>query len=245
MKIDIIERTNNKNEFNESEKEFSEVVILSKEKILIPYSFGLSDGTKKYRMVKRIIDITLSFIGILLLLPLFLVIGIIIKIEDKNSPIFFKQTRVGKNGELFEMYKFRSMINNAEELLKDLMHRNEVEGAMFKIKDDPRITKIGHFIRKTSIDELPQLINVLKGEMSLVGPRPPLINEVALYSDHHKQRLCVVPGCTGLWQATVRNSVGFEEMVELDIQYIKNKNILYDIKIIFLTFKSLFNNNAY
>ncbi len=135
------------------------------------------------------------------------------------------------------MYKFRSMVTDAEERLKDLLQRNEVSGAMFKMKDDPRVTKIGRFIRKTSIDELPQLLNVLKGDMSLVGPRPPLPREVKEYTSYDKQRLLVTPGCTGLWQVSARNSVGFNEMVKLDLEYIQNRNIIYDMKIIIKTIK--------
>jgi lipopolysaccharide/colanic/teichoic acid biosynthesis glycosyltransferase len=137
------------------------------------------------------------------------------------------------------MYKFRSMVSNAEEKLKELLVHNEIEGAMFKMKNDPRITKIGKFIRKTSIDELPQLINVLRGEMSLVGPRPPLVREVAEYTDYDKLRLTVKPGCTGLWQVSGRNELSFKEMVELDLKYIQNRSIGFDLKIIFKTFKVL------
>lgn len=137
------------------------------------------------------------------------------------------------------MYKFRSMVSNAEELLESLLDKNEIEGHMFKLKEDPRITRIGKFIRKTSMDELPQLWNVLKGEMSLVGPRPPLVREVEQYSDYHKQRLHVIPGCTGLWQVSGRNNVSFEKMVELDLHYIKNRSIMIDLKIILKTSKVL------
>jgi lipopolysaccharide/colanic/teichoic acid biosynthesis glycosyltransferase len=132
------------------------------------------------------------------------------------------------------------MVSNAEDKLQDLLKSNEVSGAMFKMKDDPRITKVGKFIRKTSIDELPQLLNVLNGDMSLVGPRPPLPREVAEYTNYDKQRLLVTPGCTGLWQVSGRNSIGFEEMVELDLQYINNRNLLVDTKIILKTVLVLF-----
>ena len=133
------------------------------------------------------------------------------------------------------MYKFRSMAVNADSLIEKLKSKNEVKGAMFKIKDDPRTTKIGHFLRKHSLDELPQLVNVLLGNMSLVGPRPPIPPEVKQYTDYDKQRLYVVPGCTGLWQATERNSVGFNEMVILDLEYIKKASMLLDFKIILKT----------
>ena len=193
-----------------------------------------------YLFAKRSIDILGALLGILLLSLLFIVVALLIKMEDPKGPVFFTQKRVGLNGREFKMFKFRSMVSDAEERLKELLKYNEVSGAMFKMKDDPRITKIGKFIRKTSIDELPQLFNVLKGEMSLVGPRPPLPREVEVYSDYDKQRLMVIPGCTGLWQATARNSVGFEEMVELDLEYIKKRSILFDIKIILKTVLVLF-----
>lgn len=192
-----------------------------------------------YTITKRLLDILGACIGLLLCSPLFLVLAVLIKLEDPKGAIFFFQQRVGKDEKLFRMYKFRSMVSNAEELLESLLQKNEIEGHMFKMKEDPRITKVGKFIRKTSIDELPQLWNVLKGEMSLVGPRPPLIREVEQYSAYHKQRLLVVPGCTGLWQVSGRNSVSFEEMVELDLQYIRNRSVFMDIKIILKTIKVL------
>lgn len=188
-----------------------------------------------YHFGKRAADIILSSLGILFLSPLFLLISIIIKVEDGSGSVFFKQVRIGKDGKAFNMYKFRSMVNNAEDLLADLLSKNEVSGAMFKLKEDPRVTKIGKFIRKTSIDELPQLLNVLKGEMSLVGPRPALPREVATYTAYDKQRIAVTPGCTGLWQISGRSTVGFSEMVELDLTYMKERTLLYDMKIIIKT----------
>ncbi|MBB3108571.1 lipopolysaccharide/colanic/teichoic acid biosynthesis glycosyltransferase [Paenibacillus phyllosphaerae] len=195
---------------------------------------------RMYLMAKRALDIIGASIGILILLPLFLVIVIIMKIEDPRGPIFFHQKRVGKNEILFKMYKFRSMVTNAEELLQSLLSKNEIEGHMFKMKDDPRITKFGKIMRKTSIDELPQLWNVLRGDMSLVGPRPALEREVAEYTKHDKLRLKVTPGCTGLWQVSGRNSLSFSQMVDLDIQYIRQRSIVFDIKIILKTVKVLF-----
>ncbi|MGF9714800.1 MULTISPECIES: sugar transferase [Paenibacillus] len=193
-----------------------------------------------YLFVKRVMDVVLSSIGLILLLPLFILISIWIKLDDWKGPVFFKQVRIGKNGKKFVMYKFRSMVNNAEEMLTDLLSQNEVSGAMFKMKDDPRVTWVGKFIRKTSIDELPQLWNVLKGEMSLVGPRPPLPREVEEYTTYDKQRLLVTPGCTGLWQVSGRSNIGFKEMVELDLKYIRERSILFDIKIILKTIFVLF-----
>ncbi|QHN50634.1 sugar transferase [Geobacillus stearothermophilus] len=195
---------------------------------------------KGYLIAKRIMDICGALIGLICLSWLFLIVALLIKLEDPKGPVFFKQVRVGKDGKEFYMYKFRSMVTNAEELLESLLHLNEVSGAMFKMKDDPRVTKIGKFIRKTSIDELPQLWNVLKGDMSLVGPRPPLPREVAQYTEYDKQRLLVTPGCTGLWQISGRSNVGFKEMVELDLQYIRNRSILFDLKIILKTVLVLF-----
>lgn len=202
------------------------------------------DSKIVYHFVKRTIDIVGSLLGLIVLSPLFIIIGYMIKKEDSGGPVFFSQDRVGKDGKLFKMYKFRSMCVDAEERLTLLLEHNEVEGAMFKMKDDPRVTKIGKFIRKTSIDELPQLWNVLKGDMSLVGPRPPLVREVYEYSEYDKQRLYVKPGCTGLWQVSGRNHIGFNEMVALDLEYINNRNILKDIKIILVTFLIIFNKNG-
>ncbi|MFB8623563.1 sugar transferase [Enterococcus casseliflavus] len=188
-----------------------------------------------YYFVKRVIDILGSLVGLLILSPIFLFVAYKIKREEPEGPIFFSQNRVGKNGKIFKMYKFRSMCVDAENKLEDLLKHNEVDGAMFKMKEDPRVTKIGKFIRKTSIDELPQLVNVLRGDMSLVGPRPPLRREIVEYSEYELQRLLVKPGCTGLWQVSGRNHVGFQEMVELDLNYIRNLSLLNDFIIIFKT----------
>lgn len=192
------------------------------------------ESRKGYHFVKRLFDIILSTIGLIVLSPIMGIIAYRIKKED-GGPVFYKQVRVGKNGHQFRMYKFRSMIVNADQLLEKLKNQNEVTGAMFKMKHDPRITKIGQFIRKHSLDELPQLVNVLKGDMSLVGPRPPLPSEVNHYTDYDKQRLYVTPGCTGLWQATERNNVGFDEMVKLDLKYIQRASLYYDLWIIWKT----------
>lgn len=198
-----------------------------------------------YRSVKRLFDFIASLAGVIVLSPLFLYIAYRIKKED-HGPVLYTQDRVGRHGKIFKVYKFRSMIVDADKKLEELKDQNEVDGPMFKMKEDPRITKIGKFIRKYSLDELPQLFNVLKGDMSLVGPRPPLPSEVAEYSDYAKQRLYVTPGCTGLWQATVRNSASFNEMVELDLKYIQKSGFFYDLGLIFLTVKIMaFPNDAY
>ncbi|MCC4339773.1 MAG: sugar transferase [Limosilactobacillus reuteri] len=196
-----------------------------------------------YHSIKRVFDFIAAICGVIILSPVMLVIAILIKAED-HGPVFYKQVRVGKNGKKFKMYKFRSMFVNADQMLAKLKEQNDVDGPMFKMKDDPRITKIGHFIRKHSLDELPQFLNVIKGEMSLVGPRPPLPSEVAEYSDYDKQRLYVTPGCTGLWQATERNEVGFNEMVQLDIQYIKRASFMFDLWIIWKTVEIVIKPNG-
>lgn len=206
--------------------------MMAEERILLNHK--KIESRKGYHFIKRILDLSLSTVGLIVLSPLMAIIAYEIKKED-GGPVFYKQVRIGKNGRHFEMYKFRSMVPNADQLLKKLRDQNEVDGAMFKMKHDPRITKIGHFIREHSLDELPQLVNVLRGEMSLVGPRPSLPSEVAQYTDYDKQRLYVTPGCTGLWQATERNDVGFNEMVRLDLKYIKHASTVYDLWIIWKT----------
>ena len=190
--------------------------------------------------LKRLIDILLSGIGIIVLIPFWLVMFIAIKI-DSRGPIFFKQKRVGKNGKIFKMYKFRSMYADAEERKAELMEQNEMSGPMFKMADDPRITPIGKFIRKFSIDELPQFFNVLKGEMSLVGTRPPTVDEWNEYNAHHKARLAIKPGITGLWQVSGRNDItDFEEVMSYDLRYIQEWSVLEDIRIIFRTIGVVF-----
>lgn len=196
-----------------------------------------------YHSIKRVFDFIAAICGVIILSPAMLVIAILIKAED-HGHVFYKQVRVGKNGKTFKMYKFRSMFVNADKMLAKLKEQNDVEGPMFKMKDDPRITKVGHFIRKHSLDELPQFLNVIKGDMSLVGPRPPLPSEVAEYSDYDKQRLYVTPGCTGLWQATERNEVGFSEMVQLDIQYIQRASFMFDLWIIWKTVEIIIKPNG-
>ncbi|MEH7288444.1 sugar transferase [Priestia aryabhattai] len=201
------------------------------------------NNSMSFQFAKRTLDIVLTIVGLLLLSIVFLIISIAIKIEDPKGPVLFSQKRIGKDGKEFNMYKFRSMVTDAEAKLQELLKHNETSGAMFKMKNDPRVTKVGRFIRKTSIDELPQLFNVLKGDMSLVGPRPPLPREVAEYNEYHKQRLLVTPGCTGMWQVGGRSNIGFEEMVELDLYYITNQSNLLDCKIILKTFKVLLGSN--
>ena len=190
-------------------------------------------------MIKRIMDICGSIIGIIVASPIMLVLCALIKLTSPG-PLIYRQERVGLHNQTFWMYKFRSMYMDAEERKKDLMAQNEMSGLMFKMKDDPRITKVGKFIRKTSIDELPQFINVLKGDMSLVGTRPPTVAEFKQYQGHHKRRLSMKPGITGMWQAYGRNTVqDFEEIVKMDLDYIDNWSIMLDIKILFKTVQSV------
>lgn len=194
------------------------------------------DGlTVTYIFTKRCFGFTASLLGLILLSGVFLVIAILIKVDDPHGKVFYSQTRLGKAGRTFQMWKFRSMVVGADKLVDKLLKKNDVEGAMFKIKNDPRITRVGRVLRKYSLDELPQLYNVLRGDMSLVGPRPPLPREVVKYTSYDRQRLSVVPGVTGLWQISGRNDLGFAEMVALDIHYINNASFFEDLKILLKT----------
>ena len=189
-----------------------------------------------YQIIKRIQDMLLSAFALIVLLPVLLIIALIIVIDSPGAGPIFVQTRIGRDGKPFKFYKFRSMCPNAEQKLEELMHLNEMDGPVFKIKEDPRITRVGSFLRKTSIDELPQLLNILKGDMSIVGPRPPLPREVEQYDEYADQRLWVIPGLTCYWQTQHgRNDLSFEQWMELDVQYIKDRSFLTDWKIIFRT----------
>lgn len=201
-----------------------------------PLVIQRSNARLSYRFFKRLADIVLSGIGLILLSWLFLFLALCIKLHD-GGPVFYSQTRVGKGQKKFRMWKFRSMVTNADKLKEKLMAQNEIEGAMFKMQNDPRVTKIGKFIRKYSLDELPQLWNVLIGDMSLVGPRPPLPKEVEQYTERDLLRLMVKPGCTGLWQVTSRSSASFSEMVNLDLIYIERRSLRYDFILILKTIK--------
>ena len=186
-------------------------------------------------IMKRLLDIAGALVGMVILGIATIFVAPAIKLESPG-PVFFGQTRIGKNGRRFTFYKFRSMYQDAEQRKKDLMEKNEVHGLMFKMENDPRITKVGKFIRKTSIDELPQFWNILKGDMSLVGTRPPTVDEFERYEAKHKCRLSMTPGLTGLWQVSGRSDIkDFDEVVQLDMQYIDNWSILKDIKILLMT----------
>ena len=226
------------------EEEFDE------DAIAIDFSDVLVKESILYSVTKRLIDIVGSLCGIILLSPLFLIVAILIKLEDPKGKVFFAQERNGRYPKTFKMYKFRSMVHNAEDLLKDLMDRNEQTGPVFKINDDPRITKVGKFIRKTSIDELPQLFNVLKGEMSLIGPRPErpqfvekFREEIPRYMVKHQVR----PGMTGWAQVNgYRGDTSIRKRIDCDLYYIENWTMGLDIKILFMTvFKGFVNKNAY
>ncbi len=188
-------------------------------------------GTLYRRVLKRPFDIVASLIGIAVLSPVLIAISLAVK-SGSRGPVLFRQIRVGKDGREFWFYKFRSMVVDAEAQKKKLMHLNELEGPVFKISNDPRITKMGTFLRRTSLDELPQLFNVLKGDMSLVGPRPPLPNEVEKYEAWQREKLTVVPGITCLWQISGRNHIGFTEWMRLDIEYIRRQSLGLDVKIL-------------
>ncbi|MBE6533843.1 MAG: sugar transferase [Ruminococcaceae bacterium] len=194
-----------------------------------------------YAFFKRLIDIVFSILGILILLVPFLIISLIIIIDSPGASPIFVQKRIGKGGKEFKFYKFRTMIPRAEEKLPEILAQNEMDGPVFKIKDDPRITRFGRIIRKTSIDEFPQLWNVLKGDMSFVGPRPPLSREVEQYTEEQRIRIAIKPGITCYWQVQPkRNSLSFEEWLALDIKYIEERSFLTDIKIFFKTFGAVF-----
>lgn len=194
-------------------------------------------------LFKRIFDIAGALAGLFILMLCWPWLACIIKCTSRG-PVFFRQVRVGKNGKRFILYKFRSMNVDAERMKNELQELNECDGAIFKIKDDPRVTKIGRFMRKFSLDELPQFINVFKGEMSLVGTRPPTVDEVAQYRKWHHRRISARPGITGLWQVSGRNQISnFDEIVKLDLAYIDNWSIFLDIKIIFKTIAVLFKRN--
>lgn len=205
----------------------------------------ISKANLGYLFLKRLQDIFFSGLAVIVLLPVLLLVALIIVVDDPKGSPFFKQLRCGKNGKQFYMYKFRSMRVGAEADLEALLKDNEMDGPVFKIKDDPRITRVGKFIRRTSIDELPQLINILKGDMSIVGPRPALPREVEIYNEYEAQRLLVTPGLTCYWQIQPnRNEISFADWVKFDIRYINDRSFFIDWKIIFRTVKTVFMLNG-
>lgn len=215
----------------------ADCILLDREQIL--------QSSRRYWRLRRIQDVVLSLFALAVLWPLMLITAIAIVIDSPGASPIFVQTRVGRDGKLFKFYKFRSMCPNAEEKLEALLKYNEMDGPAFKMKDDPRITRVGKFIRRSSIDELPQLFNVIKGEMSIVGPRPGLPREVEQYDEYARQRLLITPGLTCYWQIKpYRNRLSFEEWVELDVQYIKDRSFLTDWKIILATFGAVLGMNG-
>jgi exopolysaccharide biosynthesis polyprenyl glycosylphosphotransferase len=228
LKLDLLDGFK---DFNAAMESFNGVPVVT---------FSNREFDAKDMMIKRLFDIIGGLVGFVIMCVAAVIVGPLIKLESPG-PLFFKQKRVGKNGRYFEIYKFRSMYVDAEERKAALMEQNEMSGLMFKMEDDPRITKIGRFIRKTSIDELPQFINVLKGDMSLVGTRPPTVSEFQKYEGHHKRRLSVRPGITGIWQAYGRNTVtDFEDVVKMDLEYIDNWSLGLDVKILARTVITVF-----
>ena len=195
---------------------------------------------RRYWVLRRAQDIVFSLLALILLAPLALLISLAIVLDSPGDGAIFRQRRVGRDGKLFWLYKFRTMCPDAEEQLNELLSQNQMDGPVFKIKGDPRITWVGRFLRKTSLDELPQLLNVLQGDMSIVGPRPALPREVELYSDYQRQRLYVTPGLSCYWQiAPHRNEMSFDEWVALDMKYIQERSFWVDWKIIFLTVRAM------
>ena len=195
---------------------------------------------RRYWVLRRAQDIVFSLLALILLAPLALLISLAIVLDSPGDGAIFRQRRVGRDGKLFWLYNFRTMCPDAEEQLNELLSQNQMDGPVFKIKGDPRITRVGRFLRKTSLDELPQLLNVLQGDMSIVGPRPALPREVELYSDYQRQRLYVTPGLSCYWQiAPHRNEMSFDEWVALDLKYIQERSFWVDWKIIFLTVRAM------
>ena len=196
---------------------------------------------RRYWVLRRAQDIVFSLLALILLAPMALLISLAIVLDSPGDGAIFRQRRVGRDGKLFWLYKFRTMCPDAEEQLNELLSQNQMDGPVFKIEGDPRITRVGRFLRKTSLDELPQLLNVLQGDMSIVGPRPALPREVELYSDYQRQRLYVTPGLSCYWQiAPHRNEMSFDEWVALDLKYIQERSFWVDWKIIFLTVRAMF-----
>lgn len=222
--------------------------VLNLNKYMRPYLVDSSmamRARKRYWAIKRVFDVVCSSLALVLLSPILLLVMLLIVIDDPSGGPFFKQKRVGRGNKEFDFYKFRSMCVNAEEKKKELAAMNEADGPAFKVKDDPRITRVGKFLRNHSIDELPQLVNILKGDMTIVGPRPPLPYEVDIYDAYEEQRLIVTPGLTCYWQVQPnRHDMAFDDWVALDVKYVEERNLGVDIKLIIQTVLQLFRGNA-
>lgn len=192
-----------------------------------------------YKFVKRFLDIVLASIGMIVLSPIFLIISLAIKLESKG-PIFFKHTRIGKDGKIIKIYKFRSMVNNAEDMIKEFTPEQMKEyRENYKLTNDPRITKVGKFLRKTSLDELPQLINIIKGDLSIIGPRPVVSDELKKYGTNTRKFLSVTPGLTGYWAANGRSCTSYEQRMQMELFYIDNLSLKMDIKVFFKTIEAV------
>ena len=222
-------------------REHEEVGDVRDEQVLMDLTSGTAqvkqaekERWRPYNAVKRLLDLLLAAVGLVILSPLFLITAVAVRLDSKG-PAFYSQERIGKKGKPFKMYKFRSMCVDADQQLEKLAALNERDGPAFKIANDPRVTRVGRVIRKTCIDELPQLLNILKGDMSLVGPRPPLPNEVATYTPYQMRRLDVTPGLTCYWQVRKGEDTTFEEWVEMDLQYIRDRSLKTDLKLLFAT----------
>ena len=216
----------------------SQEAILSRDIVIVP---KIAKGASKinYISVKRIIDVIISTIGLIVLSPIFLILAIIIKLDSKG-PVFFAHTRYGKDGKKFKMYKFRTMYENAQDMINDFTPEQMKEWKEnFKLQDDPRITKVGKFLRKTSLDELPQIVNIIKGDLSIIGPRPVIEEELEKYGDNKEKFLSVTPGLTGYWQANGRSSTTYEQRMEMELYYIDNISPKLDVKIFFKTIESV------
>lgn len=219
----------------EMEKELldQELLLLDRKAVL--------ETHRRYWAVRRAQDILLSLAALMVLWPLMLLIALVIVLDDPEGGPIFTQVRCGRDGKPFKLYKFRSMCVDAEEKLPALMDQNEMEGPAFKIRNDPRVTRVGKRLRETCLDELPQLWNILKGDMSIVGPRPPLPGEVEQYTEYQRQRLYITPGLTCYWQIQPhRNNINFDTWMELDLKYIQERSFWVDWKIIFRTLKIVF-----
>ena len=231
-----------------SENQNSATAVLSEDS---PRTYEMLDSKevlhtrRAYWFWRRAQDIFFSALALIVLSPVFLILALVIYIDDPHGSPFFVQERIGWKGKPFKFIKFRSMCVNAEAQLDDLKHLNEKDGPMFKIKDDPRITRIGKFIRKTSLDELPQLLNILRGDMSIVGPRPCLPKEYAEFNDYQRQKVYVQPGLTCYWQIQPhRDQISFDDWIDLDIKYVKERSFLVDWKIIFMTVGAVFRGSG-
>lgn len=224
----------------------SSVAVDTKESLEVTKEYN--QKINLYVIMKRVVDIIGGLVGVILLIPLTICIGIANKIAKDNGPIFYSQERIGKNGKRFKIYKYRSMIVDADKKLEKYLAENEEARAEWeenkKLREDPRITKVGNFIRKTSLDEFPQFINVLKGDMSLVGPRPIVDGEIEKYEGRKDEFLSVKPGCTGFWQANGRSDTTYDERMEMELYYVRNMSIKLDIKILFKTVKAVLNKEG-